>query len=453
MAEEKKSQTQQWLIDNIAEASKRASKTYFLFLSFLAYCALTVVSTTDRQIILNEPVKLPIINVEIDLVGFFIVAPLLIIFIFIYFQLYLKRLTGLINDLRTNFASTRKRRLYPWLFNIAEDPEPGITGKLQVLIIYVTMWLILPIVLFFFFNWGLKKHEIYFSRLQGAILLLEIIIVTLFGVNSGLKRMKRANIIILILISIVLSIYVSLSLMVKNRLSSGNFHIVDLSYQKLVDIPIEEEDFPGVYWLDLKGARLEGANLQSSVLKRADLRDVKFRKAILIDANLRKANLTDANLLEADLTEADLTEANFRGADLTEADLTEANLTEANLTEANLLGANLTGANLTGANLTGANLTKANLTEANIKNAELIGVDLTEANLNGADFIGADLTEANLRAADLRDIKNLTIEQLSKVNTLYEVRNLNPELMKLIEEKYPHLLEEPKEEPIKADKK
>ncbi|GEM_PF-5184809 len=66
-----------WLLDNIAEAFKKRPQEFtWLYIGFLAYCALTVVSTTDRQIVLNEPAKLPIINVEVALNGIFLPSDL-----------------------------------------------------------------------------------------------------------------------------------------------------------------------------------------------------------------------------------------------------------------------------------------------------------------------------------------------------------------------------------------
>ena len=92
-------------------------------------------------------------------------------------------------------------------------------------------------------------------------------------------------------------------------------------------------------------------------------------------------------------------------------------LIEANLQRAILVGANLRGANLEGANLEGANLQTVNL---------------WRANLDGA----------NLEGANLWGVHGLTIEQLSKVKSLYDAK-LDPVLMQQVKEKYPHLLEEP----------
>jgi hypothetical protein len=47
--------------------------------------------------------------------------------------------------------------------------------------------------------------------------------------------------------------------------------------------------------------------------------------------------------------------------------------------------------------------------------------------------------------AELRGVKNLTVEQLRKVKTLYQAQ-LDPELEEQMKEDYPHLLEKPKDE-------
>jgi hypothetical protein len=61
-----------------------------------------------------------------------------------------------------------------------------------------------------------------------------------------------------------------------------------------------------------------------------------------------------------------------------------------------------------------------------------------------ADLRGANLSKANLSGADPREVSGLNIEQLSKVETLYNTK-LEPELMEQVKEKYSHLLKKPKE--------
>ena len=94
--------------------------------------------------------------------------------------------------------------------------------------------------------------------------------------------------------------------------------------------------------------------------------------------------------------------------------------------------------------LQGAKLQRANFQGAELIEAHLCGSILLEANLIGATLWGAHLQGANLQGVDLRKAKNITIEQLSKVKTLYKAK-LDPEIEEQIREKCPHLLEEPKD--------
>jgi uncharacterized protein YjbI with pentapeptide repeats len=97
------------------------------------------------------------------------------------------------------------------------------------------------------------------------------------------------------------------------------------------------------------------------------------------------------------------------------ADLAGANLTGANLAGANLTGANLADANLAYANLNGASLLGAGLAGASLAGATLTGTNLYQATLTGANLYQATLTGANLFGADLRNVENLTQQQLDLV--------------------------------------
>jgi hypothetical protein len=89
----------------------------------------------------------------------------------------------------------------------------------------------------------------------------------------------------------------------------------------------------------------------------------------------------------------------------------------------------------------GCELFYANLTNVYLMHSYLNGAGLINANLEGADLINAYLS-----GADLKNVIDLTVEQLSKVKTLYKVKNLDPELMHQVKGKFPHLLEKPIEE-------
>ena len=54
--------------------------------------------------------------------------------------------------------------------------------------------------------------------------------------------------------------------------------------------------------------------------------------------------------------------------------------------------------------------------------------DLSEAKLPKANLTEVYLSDADLEGADLRGLRYVTVEQLSQVQTLYQVRNLAPAL-------------------------
>ena len=60
---------------------------------------------------------------------------------------------------------------------------------------------------------------------------------------------------------------------------------------------------------------------------------------------------------------------------------------------------------------------ETNLQEANLK----------DASLQLADFSGANLSKTDLQGANLEEARNLTVEQLSMVKTLYKTK-LDPNL-------------------------
>ncbi|MEZ4827071.1 MAG: pentapeptide repeat-containing protein [Bacteroidia bacterium] len=188
-------------------------------------------------------------------------------------------------------------------------------------------------------------------------------------------------------------------------------------------------------FLNLQGANLNGANLNGANLNGANLEGAILKEAYLEGANLNVANLYRAILYGANLKEAYLVGANLNGANLYRAILYGANLYIANLEEAYLKIANLNVANLYRANLEGANL----------QGAHLEGANLEGANLNRAILYGANLEGANFEGANLNKTQNLTAEQLSKVYTLYQTKNIPSEIEEELRKTHSYLFDIPKE--------
>ena len=79
-----------------------------------------------------------------------------------------------------------------------------------------------------------------------------------------------------------------------------------------------------------------------------------------------------------------------------------------------------------------------NFTGANLELADLTKVDLRCANLRWVNFKGANLEGANFKGANLKNAYYLTIEQLSKVETLYDAK-LDEELLNSLRKEHASL--------------
>ncbi len=79
----------------------------------------------------------------------------------------------------------------------------------------------------------------------------------------------------------------------------------------------------------------------------------------------------------------------------------------------------LQGADLKEADLCYVDLHQANLDDTDLTNAKFLAAKLNRASLQGANLEGTDFTNADLYKVNLRGARNLTEEQLSKLNELF----------------------------------
>jgi BTB/POZ domain-containing protein KCTD9 len=139
---------------------------------------------------------------------------------------------------------------------------------------------------------------------------------------------------------------------------------------------------------------------------------------------IHEINLVNCYLPRTNLNYVNLAGSNLNSANVCQSSLIEANLENARLNQTNFENSNLNQANLKSAYASGANFKDAFLIKSQFENAFLIKASfsnafLMEANLRNCYVMGADFENASLYKADLRGAKGLTVDQLSKVKTLY----------------------------------
>jgi uncharacterized protein YjbI with pentapeptide repeats len=143
--------------------------------------------------------------------------------------------------------------------------------------------------------------------------------------------------------------------------------------------------------------------------KKADWRDhlLSLRRRDLNGAVfdlvvMPKADLEHAKLQGASFFRAHLQGASFLRANLEGANFERDELEGATLSEAKLQGASLEGANLQGSSLEGAQLHSARLSEAKLQGATLKDAKLLGANLRAAELQGAVFLSADMTASQLQ---------------------------------------------------
>jgi BTB/POZ domain-containing protein KCTD9 len=159
---------------------------------------------------------------------------------------------------------------------------------------------------------------------------------------------------------------------------------------------------------------------------------------------IHEINLVNCYLPRTNLNYVNLASSNMNSANISQSTLIESNLENARLNQTNFENSNLNQANLKGAYASGANFKDAFLIKSQFENAFLIKANfnnafLMEANLQNCYLMGADFENASLYKADLRGAKGLSVEQLSKVKTLYLAR-FDEEILEQIKTNLPELV-------------
>jgi hypothetical protein len=115
-------------IAQIEEIAKGARSVWISILTVGVFCFITVLSVKDSDLFTNKlSLKLPVIDVSIDAVTFFFVAPVVLLALYVQFQLSLSKYWALVAELPHTLddaASGRKavptwRFIHPWLFGDA----------------------------------------------------------------------------------------------------------------------------------------------------------------------------------------------------------------------------------------------------------------------------------------------------------------------------------------------
>jgi hypothetical protein len=160
------------LFENLDVAKGVSANAQKLFIAMLAACLyswLTIATTSDVNLIVNRATSpLPIIGTSIPIVGFYFVAPLLLVVIYCYFHLYLQKLWDEMGSLPAIFPDGRplQAKADPWLLSDLVRSHVSrlmrdrpFLSYLQKWISIALAWWVVPFTLTLFWGRYLRRHD------------------------------------------------------------------------------------------------------------------------------------------------------------------------------------------------------------------------------------------------------------------------------------------------------
>jgi uncharacterized protein YjbI with pentapeptide repeats len=439
------------------DASGKASALWIAFVTFELYVAIAFGSVTHRNLFLEDPIKLPVLNVDLPLVGFFVVAPVLLVIFHFYVFLQLLALARKAGSFDTLLAQAAAAAPADGQVNALAEPQSdqyvrhrldsflilqflcgpadqrsGNVGTWLRLIAWITLVGAPTIILLQGQVTFLPYHLQWAQWLLRVCILVDLVVVWLYwdplrnedaqvvrwippalwrtvgGVATGL----------IVIFSICLATFPGELLArafpappPRALLFEGEVDEVSGRPERLFSnrLIVTNQSFVDPDKLDkVEVSRsFRGRDLRRAVLNGADLRKADFTGAIMIGVEAVDAKLQDARFGCAFSKVGDGDTLYLACADLQGANLGFANLEGADFRNADLRGADLEYAGLQGAQLGDAQLTGAVILGARLQGADLVGAALVGANLTGARLQAADLKGARLQAAwlDLADMQ------------------------------------------------
>jgi uncharacterized protein YjbI with pentapeptide repeats len=442
------------LLASLNGSAERFQTLWFSFLGLTLYLAIAALATTHCNLLLGEPQTLPILNIKVELLPFYVIAPLL----YLVFHFYLLMMLALLartaaefdKQLRTTIAGEPEQERYRAQIGNAlflqllvgmKGERAGVNAFLMGLIALITVVLAPLATLVLVQMMFLPYHHFRITWLHRAILAADAALIVVMTYRCFFPRGVRKAPLVLGAFSRKLRWATAMAFCVVLAVALAPF--VDwLSFQQgrwagephpssfkewtqwmhgaappapeaLPDyaatangvvfglfpdrLKLNDETIVGE--IKLEETKKEIASRGGGFVPTIRLEERDLQAANLRGADLRGVSLENADIGGANLRSTRLDGARLRGAHMLGAQLDYSNMEAADLLEIDLHGALITGVKWQGVDLRGALLERAYLLYSHLEGAKLLGADLERAVLIDAQLQGAKLTAARLKQA------------------------------------------------------
>jgi hypothetical protein len=421
---------------SLNELSKAAATQSLTYLLLWLYLFFTVTAVTDYDLLIENPIKLPIFNLEIGLLAFFIAAPPL----FWLVQLYMVRKLAVISEAVDEYLTAAKQQaesagadamavlerlrhradgfVITRLLARFDDIElldgnrgpaaSELATALTVLAAGATL-VVAPLLLYFGFQIRFLAYQSEgITWWHRGWVLAGLVLCAAAGRTAQLSWGETLRALLVLLLHLVglvrvcrrlrlprwrIPVWLARPLSLLFR--AAPVAILGVASLTLLTFPGETmSDDERLAELGMGGDLAERVGVPRILTPKAPFDREAVAKAIGAEGKSGELNLAGPPPL--DLRHRDFSNRSLRGVNLAVAWLQGAILNKAQLQGADLRGAQLQGADLSVAELQGADLRWAKLQGADLSRAQLQGADLVRTQLQGATLWLAQLQSADL---------------------------------------------------------
>jgi hypothetical protein len=371
----------------VVDAAAVGYGLWFSYLFVLFYFAIAAGAITHRDLLLESPVKLPFLNVELPLKAFFILGPLVFLVVHTYVLLHFLLLASKVGAFHVELKKTdprRRRKKSAAAPSIAEQHLCAVSrraargsGRCRWLSTKVNRFALIslvagPIALLVLFQLQfLPYHSPWMTWWQRVAIVLDLILLWLLWPPiargdtalltwNDLGRVRVAVWLALSLLPLMLVFIIATFPGEWLEETLPPVRLIPTSLRAWQKPSVEAIQKAGSGWATLHELLVAG---RVDPITRQPVSLWSNRLVLLDFAIGDRLKFGSENKLSISSETVSLRARRLEGSVLVEAHLPNADFT----------GANLSGAFLSGANLEGATLNDANLNDANLENANLRG--------------------------------------------------------------------------------
>lgn len=400
---------------NTTSASARTG--WIFFLAAQAYFFVALAGLEHRDLLLDAPVPLPLLQVDIQLRAFFLFSPIIFVLFHLGILLQHVMLSRQVRELHSNvshfegnnFFRTHRVRFHLHSYFFTQLMAGPKRSPFFAFFLSLLTWLsfgILPVILLLDFqSTFLPFHDLQVTWAHRIYLALEVLILTVFAVfmrHPGLGFVVGfGRTIVERPLGFIVSFMASLcAIFFSFCIATIPDERMDRIMTSLWPETIDGEVTDG---LSPRQAFLPTARLFEAGVDVLSGRPVGLfgRNLIVVDQDIVKDDAIDPGSTSINLRKRDLRYGIFDRSDLRQVDMTGAILTGASLKETVLFEMKAEKAILRGANLRYARLVPQQSSGRVYNKINLRGADLREADLTGTVLISVDMQDALLKGTKL----------------------------------------------------